>query len=125
MNEQSESIVSEHPHEPLSFGKYVLGFLLSIGLTLFAYVLATHQAYSKDLVIGVLTALALVQFIVQMIFFLHVGTERKPRWKLAVMFMMLGVVLILVFGSLWIMNNLNNRMTTQQVRQYLKSQDSI
>jgi cytochrome o ubiquinol oxidase operon protein cyoD len=122
MDEHSESVVIEHAEQHLSLGKYIVGFALSIGITLAAYFLATHQSISKDQIVAILTALALVQFIVQMLFFLHVGTERKPRWKLAVMFLMLGVVLILVFGSLWIMNNLNYRMTPQQ---NLKSQDSL
>jgi len=126
MNDKSETIVIEHPHhETLSLPKYIMGFVFSIGLTLFAYSLATHQSYSKDFIMGTLAVLAVVQFVVQMVLFLHVGSERKPRWKLAVMFLMLAVVLILVGGSIWIMNNLNYRMTPQQIQQYLKSQDSL
>ena len=41
------------------------------------------------------------------------------------MWFMLGIVLIIVGGSVWIMNNLNYRMTPQQMEQYLKSQDSL
>jgi cytochrome o ubiquinol oxidase operon protein cyoD len=125
MNEQSDAIIVEHPHETLSLYKYIAGFVLSIGITLGAYVLATHQAYSKNFVMLTLAVLAITQFVVQMVLFLHVGAERKPRWKLAVMLMMLSVVLILVFGSVWIMDNLNTRMTTTQVQHYLKSQDSL
>ncbi|HSX05836.1 MAG TPA: cytochrome C oxidase subunit IV family protein [Candidatus Saccharimonadales bacterium] len=125
MNEQSEAVVIEHPHEALSFPKYVIGFVLSIGLTLVAYHFATGQGHSKLFLTGVLASLAIVQFVVQMVLFLHVGSERKPRWKLAVMWLMLAVVLILVGGSIWIMNNLNTRMTPQQVQRYLKSQDAL
>jgi hypothetical protein len=32
------------------------------------------------------------------------------------------VVCILVFGSLWIMNNLNYRMTPQQIQSYMDNQ---
>jgi cytochrome o ubiquinol oxidase subunit IV len=66
-----------------------------------------------------------VQFIVQMFLFLHVGEERGPRLKLLAACLMLGVVLILVFGSLWVMNNLNYRMTPQQITQYMQSQDNL
>jgi cytochrome o ubiquinol oxidase operon protein cyoD len=125
MNEKQDSIVVEHPDEQLSLAKYIAGFVGSITLTLAAYLLVTHSSYSKGFIMIVLTVLAIVQFVVQMVLFLHVGAERKPRWKLAVMLMMLSVVLILVFGSLWIMNNLDYRMSQQQVRQYLKSQDSL
>jgi cytochrome o ubiquinol oxidase subunit IV len=127
MNEKSEATVVEHPHEPLSLGKYVAGFIGSIVITVLAYVLATGETYSKDVVVALLAGLAIVQFIVQMVLFLHVGNERKPRWKLMVMWLMLMVVIILVAGSIWIMNNLNYRMmnSDHQVQVYLHSQDSL
>ncbi len=119
--------VSEHNAHPLSLGKYIVGFLGSITLTLIAYMLVTHGGTGKGVLMGVLAALAIMQFMVQMVFFLHVGDERKPRWKLLVMWMMLGVVLILVGGSIWIMNNLNYRMmdSPKQIQKYLKSQDDL
>jgi hypothetical protein len=38
---------------------------------------------------------------------------------------MLGVIGIIVIGSLWIMSNLNVHMTSQQVNTYLKQQDGL
>lgn len=119
--------VSEHNAHPLSLGKCIVGFLGSVVVTMAAYLLVTRGSLSKPVLVGMLATLALVQFIVQMVFFLHVGDERRPRWKLMVMFLMLGVVLILVVGSIWIMNDLNYRMmdSPQQVQKYLKSQDDL
>ncbi|HSX07069.1 MAG TPA: cytochrome o ubiquinol oxidase subunit IV [Candidatus Saccharimonadia bacterium] len=119
--------ISEHNAHPLSLAKYIVGFLGSITLTLAAYVLVTRGGTGKGLLVGILATLAVVQFMVQMVFFLHVGDERRPRWKLLVMWMMLGVIAILVGGSIWIMNNLNSRMmdSPKQVQQYLKSQDDL
>lgn len=54
--------------------------------------------------------LAFGQFVVQLVYFLHLGTEQKPRWKLLVFWFMIVVVLIVVVGSLWIMYNLNYNM---------------
>jgi cytochrome o ubiquinol oxidase subunit IV len=59
------------------------------------------------------------------VFFLHLGRETRPRWKLAVFLFMLGVILILVFGSLWIMTNLNYRMMPKQMVQYMNSQAGL
>ncbi len=119
--------VSEHNAHPLSLGKYIGGFLGSIILTMTAYLSVTRGSVSKGVLVGILASLALVQFVVQMVFFLHVGDERRPRWKLLVMVMMLGVVLIIVGGSIWIMNDLNYRMmdSPQQMQKYLKSQDAL
>ena len=108
-------------------GTYVTGYLVSLYLTFTAYWLVKHQNLSRDTLIGAVAGLAIVQFVVQAFCFLHLGTERKPRWKLVVFLFMLGVVLILVFGSIWIMNSLNYRhaLTPEQINQYLKTQDAL
>lgn len=118
-------IVSEHDEQQLSYGKYIFGFVSSVVLTLTSYALVTRHALNHDLIIGIIASLACVQFIVQMVFFLHIGEERKPRWKQLVMWFMLGIVFVIVVGSIWIMNNLNYRMTPEQMTQYMKSQDSL
>jgi len=118
-------VVSEHQAHPLSVGKYIFGFISSVVVTMVAYLLVTRGTFSHPVTIGMISGLAILQYLLQMVFFLHVGDERPPRWKLAVMLMMLMVVLIVVFGSLWIMNNLNTRMTPEQMNQYLKSQDAL
>jgi cytochrome o ubiquinol oxidase operon protein cyoD len=123
MNEHEPAVISQHDTPELSLAKYIVGFVGSVIITLAAYLFVTHHTYSKDVIVGIIAGLALVQFLVQMVFFLHLGSERKPRWKLAVMVFMVGVVFIIVFGSIWIMNNLNYRMTPQQQEQYLKAQD--
>jgi cytochrome o ubiquinol oxidase operon protein cyoD len=91
---------------------YVAGFVLSVVLTLVAYVLVVNQAIpNRDLLIGAVIGLAVVQFIVQMVFFLHLGREQRPRWNLVVFSFMVVVLFILVLGTLWIMNSLDYNMT--------------
>ncbi len=101
---------------------YLSGYVLSLVLTIAAYLLVTHPSYSTSLIVGLISTLAVVQFLVQLVFFLHIGAERKPRWKLLVFIFMVGIVLIIVVGSIWIMNNLNYRMTPQQINTYLNNQ---
>lgn len=116
-----------------TLGTYVTGFVLSIALTLASYVLveahvnSSHALLSRAVVIGTVAVFAITQFIVQMLCFLHLGLEARPRWKLLIFWMMLGVVLILIFGSIWIMNNLNYRMLASpaQVNNYLQSQGDL
>jgi cytochrome o ubiquinol oxidase operon protein cyoD len=104
---------------------YVYGFVFSIYLTVTAYLLVTHHLFSNTVALYVIIGLAFVQFLVQIFFFLHLGRETKPRWKLLVLIFMILVVTILVVGSLWIMDNLNYRMSPQQVNNYLQSQDGF
>jgi cytochrome o ubiquinol oxidase operon protein cyoD len=111
--------------KPARLSVYVSGYVLSLGLTIAAYLLVTHPSYSNHVIIGGIVALALVQFMVQLLCFLHIGTETKPRWKLLVLGFMVMVVSILVFGSIWIMDNLNYNMTPSQINTYLNNQDGI
>jgi cytochrome o ubiquinol oxidase operon protein cyoD len=120
-----EPTSSEYFEPKLKLKTYVLGYLMSMVLTLTAYLMVTNHGASRDFLIGLLVVLALIQFFVQIYYFLHLGAETKPRWKLAVFVFMTGVVLIIVFGSLWIMNNLNTRMTVPQQIQYMNAQDGI
>ena len=106
-----------------SLNTYIVGYVLSLFLTITAYLLVRGHVSTKWVLVGLVVGLALVQFIVQLLFFLKLGTETRPRWKLLVFGFMIMVVLILVFGSLWIMNNLNYRMTPQQIQNYLQDQD--
>lgn len=109
---------------PGSLWTYTLGFVLSVGLTLAAYLLVTRQVSSGwDLVYAIIV-LAVVQFFVQMFFFLHIGRGVNRRWNWLAMGLMLVVVFIVVVGSIWIMHNLNYRMSPQQMSQYMRDQES-
>jgi cytochrome o ubiquinol oxidase operon protein cyoD len=106
-------------------GTYITGYLLSIYLTLTAYLLVRNRAFDHAWLVGFLVVLALLQFFVQLVYFLHLGLEKNSRWRLFVFGLMVLVVGILVGGSIWIMNNLNYRMTPQQMNNYMNSQDSL
>lgn len=92
---------------------YIIGFVLSLILTITAYLFVLrhvdshHLVFSDGFLVALVSTLAISQLFVQLVFFLHLGRESKPRWNLVVMAFALIVVVILVFGSLWIMSNLN------------------
>ncbi len=113
-------------HEPSSsYKSYVVGFVLSLICTLSAYVLVVNNLVSKKWGLAlIVSTLALMQFITQLTLFLHLGKETKPRLRLLVFSFMVGVVVILVGGSIWIMYNLNYHMLTpSQINNYVKKQD--
>jgi cytochrome o ubiquinol oxidase operon protein cyoD len=108
-----------------SIRQYVIGFVISIWLTLTAYIIVTQHLHAKWTIVSIIVGVAMLQFLAQMFFFLHLGRETKPRWKLLVFVFMIGVVSIFVFGSLWIMNNLNYRMTPKQIQTYMDNQSGF
>lgn len=93
-----------------SITSYIIGFVSSILLTVASFLLVINTTLTGKPLIYTIVSLALIQAILQLIFFLHVGQEPKPRWETVVFFFMLLVLLIISFGSIWIMNDLNDRM---------------
>jgi cytochrome o ubiquinol oxidase subunit IV len=90
------------------FKPYIVGLILSLALTLAAYFLVDgHLLTDRTALVSVVVVLAVLQALVQMMLFLHLGTEGKPHWNMLTFLFMVMVVLILVLGSLWIMYNLS------------------
>lgn len=112
------------PH--VTFRGYLIGFGGSLATTLIAYALVVSRVLSADAAVGAVLSLAFVQFVLQMIFFLHLGTETKPRWKQLVFWFMLLVVGILVVGSIWIMKNLDyHGMSPHETDTYIMIDEGI
>jgi cytochrome o ubiquinol oxidase subunit IV len=99
-------IVARHDTTHGSVRSYTIGFVLSIVLTLIAFWMVNSNVSSGWTLVISLGVLAIAQLFVQLIFFLHLGRESKPRWNLSVLLFAAMVVIILVFGSIWIMKNL-------------------
>ena len=105
-------------------GAYIVGFALSLLLTIGAYVLAVHALLSRNATLLALVFLACTQFLVQMYFFLHI-TDVSSRARLYALLAAGLVVLILVSGSLWIMITLSGRMMDRDMQQYMNAQQGI
>jgi len=112
---------------------YIVGYISSIILTLAAYALieihinSAHETFSHPFLTFAILTLAIAQFIVQAIFFLHLTSEKGSRWNLVVFGSTLAIILILVVGSIWIMNHLNYNMmaSPSQMNAYIQSQDGL
>lgn len=89
-----------------SYKTYAIGLVLSLiltGASFLLVILGTHYPY-------LLMGLALIQAAVQLIFFLHLGQEAKPRWETLSFYFMVLILLIVVVGTLWIIYDLNARI---------------
>ena len=100
---------------------YVIGFVVSVALTILSFYLVISETMTGHNLIYTIMGLALVQAIVQLHFFLHVGQEDKPRWETLVFYFMVLVLLIVAVGSLWIMYDLNERVMMNMTKE--KSHD--
>ena len=108
--------------------QYVAGFAGSIVLTLLAYIFTVNEIVSGWNLAYLIMGLALVQLIVQLVCFMHIGQEEEPRWKLLVFDFTLVIIIIVVFGTLWIMKNLDQghtTMTPQQTKTYMHEHEGL
>ncbi|MCH9610020.1 MAG: Cytochrome bo(3) ubiquinol oxidase subunit 4 [Chlamydiales bacterium] len=101
--------MNENDHEEEWEGDlktYLIGFGLSLLFTCSAF-LGVYKKWIDSP--AMILTLAILQFITQIIFFLHLGKESKAHWNLILFGFMMLVVGIVVFGTLWIMFGLNMR----------------
>lgn len=93
---------------------YMLGFILSLGLTGLSFGAVMSGELPRDMMLPAITLLAVVQLLVQLVFFLHLGTAPEQRNN-TVIFVLTGLLIATVVGgSLWVMHNANvNMMPTQ------------
>lgn len=105
-----------------TLGTYVTGFVVSLLLTILAYLVVVKDIVDIRLVVPVIVILAVTQLVVQLVFFLHLGRETKPRWNMMAFLFMLLVVFIVVAGSLWIMKNLQYNMSMPDMDAYMMKQ---
>jgi|HubBroStandDraft_4_1064222.scaffolds.fasta_scaffold27769_3 cytochrome o ubiquinol oxidase subunit IV len=91
----------------------LVGLIASLLLTGAAFLIFFRPDFfrlSAQMNIAAVLILATVQCTVQSIFFLHILSEKGPRWNLVVYASTLSIIFIILFFSIWIMNNLNARM---------------
>lgn len=98
---------------------YLTGFFLSLMLTLVAYFSVVNEILTGRALLIAVIGLALAQLLVQLVFFLHLGRESKPRHNLMVFGFMLLIIGIVVGGSLWIMDNLNYNMMPHEMDEHM------
>lgn len=86
-----------------SLKSYVIGFVLSIVLTIIPLVIVLNDLMNRTAAFVVILIAAVLQLLVQLFFFMHLKETEKPRWN--VMGLVLGIIILLtvVGGSIWIM----------------------
>lgn len=100
-----------------SLKAYIIGFFLSLILTILSFSLVVTQALSGHHLIYAILGLGILQAIVQLLCFLHLGQEAKPRWETLIFCFTILILLIIVIGSLWIMNDLEHRMMPEMSKE--------
>jgi cytochrome o ubiquinol oxidase subunit IV len=96
---------------------YTVGLLLCVALTLASFGAVMTDLVPHEMRMGAIVTLAVAQLLVQLVYFLHLGTAKDQRENTVVFIATGAIIAILVAGSLWVMHNANINMmpTTMSV----------
>ncbi len=109
---------TRNAHREASHGtlaSYTIGFIVCLVLTGLSFGAVMSGMVPHDGILPTIVVLAIVQLIVQLVLFLHLGTAPEQRNN-TVIFVLTGMLIaIIVAGSLWVMHNANTNMMPMQM----------
>ncbi|WP_233870363.1 cytochrome o ubiquinol oxidase subunit IV [Paraburkholderia adhaesiva] len=93
-----------------SLRSYVVGLALSLLLTLASFGAVMADILPHDVRLVVIVVLCVAQLIVQLVWFLHIGTARDQRSNTGIFLCTAFLIVVIVGLSLWVMHNANVNM---------------
>lgn len=117
--------MSQNSSEHGSMKSYVIGFILSLVFTFIPYYLVVNQKLPSNFLLAAILSFAVLQMLVQIFFFLHLGRGPKPLYNVVFFVSTISIVLIVVGGSIVIMNNLQYNMPAMEQSKKLANDEGI
>lgn len=108
-----------------SITSYVTGFILSIIFTLIPYYLVVNKTFADTQLLVVILAFAVIQMLIQIFFFLHLGRGPKPLYNIVFFVSTVGIIIVVVGGSLFIMSHLHYNMSPTEATKQLAEKEGI
>lgn len=103
-------MIDAHHKWNVSYKPLFIGFILSLILTLATYWIGSHYHLTHWILVVSVVGVGVIQSLLQLVFFMHLGLESKPKWNLLIFIYTAALLIIVVGGSLWIMSNLDYNM---------------
>jgi cytochrome o ubiquinol oxidase operon protein cyoD len=94
---------------------YIVGFILSLILTINAYFLVVNKVLTGNALLLAILGLGVLQMAIQLLFFLHLGRGPKPLYNIVFFFMTAGIIVMTIGASVFIMDNLYRNMSPSEV----------
>lgn len=104
---------------------YIIGFALSLILTIIPYYMVTRQIASGTTLLLIILGIAITQMLIQIFFFLHLGRGPKPLYNVVFFAGTAGLIVLVIGASLLIMNNLYRTMSPDEVTLRLAQDENI
>ena len=123
MTNPSHNKDDEQAREHGTMKSYVIGFILSLIFTFIPYYVVVNQTVTGTALLATILGFAVLQMVIQVTFFLHLGRGPKPNWNLFFFVATVGIILVVVGGSIMIMNNLyRNMMPADQTKKLVNDE---
>jgi cytochrome o ubiquinol oxidase operon protein cyoD len=94
--------MTTHEHTG-SIKAYLIGFILSIVLTIIPLVLVLEHMLAKSALIVSILIAAVLQFVIQLFFFMHIRDGEGPKYNVMALIVGIIFVITIVAGAMWIM----------------------
>jgi cytochrome o ubiquinol oxidase operon protein cyoD len=104
---------------------YVQGFVLSLVFTLIPYYLVVNKTITGNVLLATIIGFAVLQLVVQLVFFLHLGREPKQLYNVVFLFNTLGIILVVVGASIWIMSHLTHNLSGTDVTNQISADEAV
>ncbi len=108
-----------------SVGSYVIGFILSLIFSLVPYYLVVNKTVTGTTLLATILGFGVIQMIIQIFFFLHLGRGPKPLYNVVFFISTVSLILVVVFGSTFIMDHLHYNMSPTEVTKKLAQKEGI
>jgi cytochrome o ubiquinol oxidase operon protein cyoD len=89
---------------------YIVGFGLALVLTAIPFALTAANVLSLTSTLLIIAVLAIIQVVVHLHYFLHIGFNSSPRENVLALAFAAILIVIMAGGTLWIMFDLHYRM---------------
>ncbi|CAN5404824.1 hypothetical protein BH10PAT3_BH10PAT3_8650 [soil metagenome] len=125
MSEPSHHLQSHSKGEHGTTKSYITGYLLSLFFTVIPYYFVVNKTFTGYSLLAAILGIAVLQMSIQIFFFLHLGRGPKPLYNVVFFVSTVGIILVVVLGSIFIMNNLHYSMTPSEVTTKLAQDEGI
>jgi len=109
-NHNNETATANYGTGRKTLKAYITGLILSLGFTIAAFSVVGEHTLTNTTIYFAIGIFAVGQLIAQVVFFLRLNASPEGRWNSMAFVFAIIIVLVLVFGSLWIMVNMNYNM---------------
>ncbi|CAL4043300.1 Cytochrome bo(3) ubiquinol oxidase subunit 4 [Buchnera aphidicola (Takecallis arundicolens)] len=87
---------------------YFLGFIFSLILTIIPFSVVFKRFFNIHITFFIVIMCAVIQCLVHVKYFLHLSFSVEHVWNITFLIFTILVIFIIIFGSIWIMHNLNH-----------------